>query len=70
MTAQILEFPIIPLKPADRVAYDAGLSRFQCPECGTYRTIEHGPLFNVQVAPLQICDSWHGCGAEMRPVEK
>ena len=67
MTAQVLQFPVIPIKPADRLhPLVAGQSRYQCPECGTYRLIEHGPLF---AAPLQICDSWHGCGAEMRPVE-
>ncbi|MGI9490653.1 MAG: hypothetical protein ACR2RF_33125 [Geminicoccaceae bacterium] len=54
MTAQILDFPIIPLKLADR-----GDARdYRCSDCGEM-------VFSLRTARALYCN----CGAEMRPVE-
>ena len=77
MTAQIIYLPVIPRKPADRETFHAGeklyhhglpywRTRYRCPDCGTEKTINHGALY---VSPMAICNNYHGCGAEMRPVE-
>ena len=42
-------------------------TRYRCRHCGLGRTLEHGPVF---VAPMQICDSYGGCGAEMSPIDE
>ena len=57
MTAQVLQFPVIPIKPADRQLYQS----YVCPKCG-----EQGEARVMWVLPTLFCD---GCGAEMRPVE-
>ena len=57
MTAQILEFPVIPRKPTDR-----GGQLYRCTDCGDQRT------WPWRVDHAVYCDNY-ACGAEMRPVE-
>lgn len=67
MTAQILEFPVIPRWSGLRQS-----TRYRCPECNYEMRLDHGPMWT---APMQLCghlglSGSKKCGAEMRPVEK
>ena len=57
MTAQIINFPVIPIKPADRVQVS---TTYHCTQCGERMT------WPWRVTHAVYCE--HD-GAEMRPVE-